>query len=104
MMQTKIIAKGRTLDPSSQNHANICEKKCFWTCCALPHKNLIPRAHICHRYHGLYPWRRKLPRGGISAFYTEFEQFMEFYGIFGRFCSKSMWKKICAEKISVEKK
>ena len=29
---------------------------------------------------------------------------MEFYRTLGCFCSKSMWRKICAEKISVEKK
>ena len=42
--------------------------------------------------------------GEISAFYTEFEQFMEFYRSLGLFCSKSMWRKISAEKICVEKK
>ena len=46
---------------------------------------------------------KKLSCGEISAFYTEFEQFMEFYRSLCRFCSKSMWRKICAEKISVEK-
>ena len=49
------------------------------------------------------PGAKKLSYGEISAFYTEFEQFMEFYRSFGRFCSKSMWRKICVEKISVEK-
>ena len=52
----------------------------------------------------LYLWRKNLPCGEISAFYTEFEQFMEFYRSLGHFCSKSMWRKICAEKIYVEKK
>ena len=47
---------------------------------------------------------KKLSCGEISAFYTEFEQFMEFYQSLCRFCSKSMWRKICAEKIFVEKK
>ena len=47
---------------------------------------------------------KKLSCGEISAFYTEFEQFMEFYRSFCCFCSKSMWRKICAEKICVEKK
>ena len=42
--------------------------------------------------------------GEISAFYTEFEQFMEFYRSLCRFCSKSMWRKICPEKICVDKK
>ena len=45
---------------------------------------------------------KKLSCGEISAFYTEFEQFMEFYRSLCRFCSKSMWRKICAEKIFVE--
>ena len=40
----------------------------------------------------------KLSCGEISAFYTEFEQFMEFYQSLCRFCSKSMWRKICVEK------
>ena len=62
------------------------------------------RAHICHEYHKLYVWRKNLLRGEISAFYTEFEQLMEFYQSLGHFCSKSMWRKICAEKICVEKK
>ena len=30
---------------------------------------LIRRAHICHRYHGLYPWRKNLPCGEISSFH-----------------------------------
>ena len=47
---------------------------------------------------------KKLSCGEISAFYTEFEQFMEFYQSFCRFCSKSMWRKICVEKICAEKK
>ena len=42
--------------------------------------------------------------GEISAFYTEFEQFMEFYWSLCCFCSQSMWRKICGEKICVEKK
>ena len=33
---------------------------------------------------------KKLSCGEISAFYTEFEQFMEFYRSLCRFCSKSM--------------
>ena len=41
--------------------------------------------------------------GGIWPFYKEFEQFMEFYQSLCRFCSKSMLRKICAEKICVEK-
>ena len=48
--------------------------------------------------------KKKLSCGEISAFYTEFEQFMEFYRSLCRFCSKSMWRKICAEKIYVKKK
>ena len=38
------------------------------------------------------------------SFLYEFEQFMKFYRSLCRFCSKSMWRKICAEKICVEKK
>ena len=34
----------------------------------------------------------------ILAFYTEFEQFMEFYWSLCRFCSKSMWKKSVRRK------
>ena len=41
---------------------------------------------------------KKLSCGEISAFYIEFEQFMEFYRSLCRFYSKSMWRKICAEK------
>ena len=40
-----------------------------------------------------------MSRGEMSAFYTEFEQFKEFYRSLCRFCSTSMWRKICAEKI-----
>ena len=66
---------------------------------------LIPnRAHICHKYHKLYLGRKKLSRGEISAVYTEFQQYMEFYWSLCRFSSKSMWRKICARKICVEKK
>ena len=42
--------------------------------------------------------------GEISDFCKEFEQFMEFYGNLCRFCSKFVWRKICVEKICVEKK
>ena len=63
------------------------------------------RAHICHEYQELCIFvEKKLSCGETSAFYTEFEQFMEFYHRLCRFCSKSMWRKICAEKICVEKK
>ena len=65
---------------------------------------LCIRAHICHKYHKLYLWRKKLSCGEIWSFYKEFEQFMEFYQSLCRFCSKSMWRKICVEKICVEKK
>ena len=47
---------------------------------------------------------KKLSCGEIWSFYKEFEQFMEFYQSLCRFCSKSMWRKICVEKICVEKK
>ena len=48
-------------------------------------------------------WRKNMSRGEISAFYTDFEQFIEFYRHLCRFCSKSMWRKICVEKIYLEK-
>ena len=35
---------------------------------------------------------KKLPCGEISAFYTKFEHFMDFYWSLGR-CSKSIWRK-----------
>ena len=44
---------------------------------------------------------KKLSCGEISAFYTEFEQFMEFYRSLCCFCSKSVQRKICAEEICV---
>ena len=66
--------------------------------------DVISRAHICHEYHELYLWRKKMSCGEIWPFYKEFEQFMEFYQSLCRFCSKSMWRKICMEKICVEKK
>ena len=44
----------------------------------------------------------KLSCGEISAFFTEFEKIMEFYRSLCCFCSKSMWRQICAEKICVE--
>ena len=47
---------------------------------------------------------KNMSRGEISVFYTEIEQFMEFYRSLCLFCSKSTWRKICAEKICVEKK
>jgi len=47
---------------------------------------------------------KNLSCGGISDFCKEFEQFMEFYRNLCRFCSKFVWRKICVEKISVEKK
>ena len=42
--------------------------------------------------------------GEISDFCKEFEQFMEFYRNFCLFCSKFVWRKICVEKICVDKK
>ena len=59
---------------------------------------LGPRAHICHRYHRLYPWRKNchVEKFGLSI--KKFEQFMEFYQSLCRFCSKSVWRKICVEK------
>ena len=42
--------------------------------------------------------------GEISDFCKEFEHLMEFYRNLCRFCSKFVWRKICVEKISVEKK
>ena len=47
---------------------------------------------------------KNLSCGEISDFCKEFEQFMEFYRNLCRFCSKFVWRKICVEKISVEKK
>ena len=71
---------------------------------ALPVSHTWCRAHICHEYHELRSWRKNMPCGEISALYTEFEQFMEFYRSLCCFCSISMWRKICAEKICVKKK
>ena len=47
---------------------------------------------------------KKLSCGEIWSFYKEFVQLMEFYQSFCRFCSKSIWRKICVEKICVEDK
>ena len=47
---------------------------------------------------------KNLSCGEISDFCKEFEQFMEFYRNLCRFCSKFVWRKICVEKICVEKK
>ena len=44
---------------------------------------------------------KKLSCGEISDFC---KQFMEYYRNLCRFCSKFVWRKICVEKISVEKK
>ena len=46
---------------------------------------------------------KNLSCGEISDFCKESEQFMEFYRNLCRFCSKFVWRKICVEKISVEK-
>ena len=43
-----------------------------------------------------------MSRGVISAFYTEFEQIMEFYRSLCRFLFQIYVEKICAEKIFVE--
>ena len=58
---------------------------------------------ICHGYHSLYV-EKNLSCGEISDSCKEFEQFMEFNRNFCRFCSKFVWRKICVEKICVEKK
>ena len=47
---------------------------------------------------------KNLSCGEISNFCKEFEQFMEFYRNLFCFCSQFVWRKICVEKISVEKK
>ena len=47
---------------------------------------------------------KNLSCGEILDFCKEFEQFMAFYRNSCRFCSKFVWRKICVEKISVEKK
>ena len=41
--------------------------------------------------------------GEISDFCKELEQFMKFYRNLCPFCSKFVWRKICVEKIPVEK-
>ena len=46
----------------------------------------------------------KLSCGEIWSFYKDFEQFVEFYQSFCRFCSQFIWRKICVEKVCVEKK
>ena len=46
----------------------------------------------------------KLSCGEIWSFYKDFEQFVEFYQSFCRFCSQFLWRKICVEKVCVEKK
>ena len=60
------------------------------------------RAHICREYYELYSCRKNMSRGVISAFYTEFEQIMEFYRSLCRFLFQIYVEKICAEKIFVE--
>ena len=47
---------------------------------------------------------KNLPYGEDSDFSKEFEQSMDFYRNLCRFCSKFVWRKICVEKIFVEKK
>ena len=47
---------------------------------------------------------KNLSCGKIPDFCKEFEQFIEFYQNLCCFCSKFVWRKICVEKISVEKK
>ena len=47
---------------------------------------------------------KNLSSGEISDFCKEFEQFMEFYRYLCCFCSKFVWRKICLEKIFVDKK
>ena len=65
---------------------------------------MLCRAHICHGYHRLYPWRKNCRVEKFALSIKKFEQFMEFYQSLCRFCSKSLWRKICVAKISVEKK
>ena len=47
---------------------------------------------------------KKMSCGEISDFCKELEQFMKFYRNLCPFCSKFVWRKICVEKISAEKK
>ena len=47
---------------------------------------------------------KNLSSGEISDFCKEFEQFTEFYRYLCCFCSKFVWRKICLEKIFVDKK
>ena len=71
-------------------------------------------AHMCFGYPHQTSYLSRISRiisvekilscGEISDFCKEFEQFMEFHRNLCRFCSKFVWRKICVEKISVEKK
>ena len=64
----------------------------------------FPQHHLSSQISRMIFVENKLSCGETSPVHTDFEQFMEFYRSLCRFCSKSMWRKICAEKISVEKK
>ena len=64
------------------------------------------RAHICHGYHGLYLWRKNChpDKFLISVkILNNLWSFIEIYAVFV-LTSKIVRRKICAEKISVEKK
>ena len=63
------------------------------------------RAHICHKYHKLYLWRKNCH---VEKFGEILDKFWEIWGNFGRFCHNLhafMWRKIepkkyiCGEKM-----
>ena len=69
---------------------------CIWAC--------LRQSSYLSRISRFISVEKKLSCGEISAFYTEFEQFMEFYRSLCCFLLQIYVGKICAEKISVEKK
>ena len=54
-------------NPKFQNQNNLISKVCQTNICNNPG---VYRAHICHEYHELYSWRKKLSGGEISAFHV----------------------------------
>ena len=65
--------------------------------------SIVQTSYLSHTSQ-IIPVEKNLSCGEISDFCKEFEQFMEFYRNLSRFCFKFVRRKICVEKISVEKK
>ena len=55
---------------------------------------LVVRAHICHRYHRLYPWRKNCH---VEKFGLSIKKFEQFYDVFVlHLCGENL----CGEKMT----